>query len=93
MSEFKEFKEFKEFEGMTLQGSTIEQRHEIWKLLFDNKLLCDQDENFETELLCLNKLSFYMLPGNAGFIPDHFPDSTETINISFEEFKTRLSQL
>jgi hypothetical protein len=85
--------EFKEFEGMTLQGSTIEQRHEIWKLLFDKKLLCDQGESFETELLCLNNMSFYMLSENEGFIPDHFPDSAGTINIPFEEFKTRLSQL
>jgi len=83
---------FKEFEGMTLEGSTIEQRHEIYKLLFDKKLLCDQGESFEVELLCLNKMSFYYLR-DCGFIPDHFPDSPGTINIPFEEFKTRLSQL
>ena len=84
---------FKEFEGMTLEDSTIEQRHEIWKLLFDKKLICNQSESFEMELFCLNKMSFYMLSENEGFIPDHFPDSAGTRNIPFEEFKTHLSQL
>jgi len=83
---------FKEFEGMTLEGSTIEQRHEIYKLLFKKKLIYNQ-QDMETELLCLNKMSFYMLPENEGFIPDHFLKSNDCINIPFEEFKTRLSEL
>jgi len=82
---------FKVNEGMTLEDSTIEQRHEIWKLLFEKNLLCNQVDDFEKELISLNKLSFYKLR-DCGFIPDNFPDSGDTINIPLEEFKTRLSQ-
>jgi len=84
---------FKEFEGMTLEGSAIEERHEIWKLLFEKNLIYGQCKDIETESLCLRDLSFYMLEGNEGFVPDNFPNWGSVVNIPFEEFKTRLSQL
>ena len=84
---------FEENEGMTLKGSTIEQRHEIWKLLFEKNLIWDQEKSIEKELRCLNKLSFYMLSENDGFIPEFTNYVRGVKNIPFEEFKTRLSQL
>ena len=81
---------FKETEGMTIENSTVQERHEIWELLFNNDLIYAQNKSLDIELLCLGSNSFYMLPNCDGFVADHFPNSGITINIDFQEFKNRL---
>ena len=61
---------FKLYEGMSLKGSTIEERHEIWKLLFSKNLLYSQAENVDLELIILNKQSFYFEDDENLFVVD-----------------------
>ena len=83
---------FEEYEGMTFNGSTEEQRHEIWKLLFENNLLYDKQESIDFELLLLENNQFYMLQNNEGFIPAYCSGGIPIKNIPFEEFKNRLTK-
>jgi len=78
---------FKQYEGMTIEGSTKEQRHEIWKILFELNMIFNQYDTVSEELDYLSDLSFYN--GNMGFLADA-SKVIPVINISFEEFKSRL---
>jgi len=85
---------FKTNEGMTIEGSTVEQRHEIWELLFNNNLIYGQGENLELEHNLLGGNSFYLsslFP--IGFSIEYVACGIPVINIPFEDFKTRLLQL
>jgi len=80
---------FKINEGMTLEGSTLKERQEIWKMLFDANLLYDQYDTIEEEIDYLSNLPFYFF---AGFIGD-FSRNVRIKNIPFAEFKERLLTL
>lgn len=80
-------KNFKQYEGMTIEGSTKEQRHEIWKMLFELNLITMQYKTIEEELNYLEDFSFYNC--FTGFIADA-SKGIPVINIPFEEFKSRL---
>jgi len=81
---------FKKFDGMTVEDSTVEERHEIWELLFEKKLIYGPAENIDKEHLCLGNFEFYFCDQDNLFVVGYLPCSEN--NIPFEEFKTRLSQ-
>jgi len=83
---------FKIDEGMTVEGSTLQERQEIWKRLFDLNLLGFQCESLYDEMEYLGDSSFYNDPIAKGFLAD----KTKEINIKnipFAEFKERLLTL
>ena len=82
---------FSQDEGMTIDGSSIEERHEMWALLFEKNLIHNQCESLDTELMILNKQSFYFDVDSGKFLTEFI--SMPSKNIPFEEFKTRLSKL
>jgi hypothetical protein len=82
---------FKKYDGMTVEGSTVEERHEIWELLFDKELIYDQDSTIEIEHFALGNYEFYFCDLDNLFVIGFFPCCKN--NISLEDFKNRLSQL
>lgn len=82
---------FKENEGMTADGSTVEERHEIWELLFEKKLIYDPAGNIDREHLCLGNFEFYFCDQDNLFVIGYLPCCEN--NIPFEDFKNRLLQL
>jgi len=82
------FIKMKHLEGMTKEGSTIEQRHEIWKILFNKNMIYDQLDSIEDEIEYLESKAFYF-SRSGDFVPDR-SDRLPIINIDFETFKKRL---
>jgi len=82
---------FKLYEGMTFEESTVEQRHEIWELLFNKNLLYSQADTVDLEHFSLGNKPFYFEDDEELFVPDFM--GVDVVNIPFEEFKTRLSKL
>jgi len=83
---------FEHLDGMTVKGSTFFERKEIWKLLFEKNLIYSQYPTIEEELENLNINSFYINNVDGKFVPDS-SEGVNVVNVPFEEFKKRLSQL
>lgn len=79
---------FKHHEGMTVGNSTVEERHEIWELLFEKNMICDQNESLEKEHFCLAGYEFYFSGLYNSFLIGFIPSCEN--NIPFKEFKNRL---
>jgi len=81
---------FKIDEGMTVEGSTLKQRQEIWKILYDLNMIYNKDDDFGVEISYLNNYSFYL--SDEGFLAD-YSKGIKIKNIPFAEFKERLLTL
>jgi len=84
---------FKQNDGMTVDGSTVEERHEIWKLLFEKNLICDKKESLELEFRLLGNNSFYFSGSDNNFVIEFVSFGIPVTNVSFKEFEDRLAQL
>jgi len=82
---------FKHLEGMSIKDSTVEERNEIWKLLFEKNLIYNQQPSLESEELIFGSKGFYFDRHDDLFVIEFI--SMGIINVTFEEFKTRLAQL
>jgi len=82
---------FKHLEEMSIKDSTVEERHEIWKLLFEKNLIYNQQPSLESEKLILGSKGLYFDRHDDLFVIEFI--SMGIINVSFKEFKDRLAQL
>jgi len=83
---------FKIDEGMTVEGSTLQERQEIWKMLFDLNLIGYQCDSLDDEIEYIGNLSFYNDPIANAFLVD-VSKGIPIKNIPFSEFKERLLTL
>lgn len=83
---------FEPFDFLSNKSSTLEQRQEIYTILFEKNLIFYQEHSIEQELILLKDYSVYIDDLELLFLPD-FSNGCGEKEVSYEEFKQRLNQL